>query len=539
MSRAQTLAAAALCVAVALLVAWWFRGDDASHGSASPRPSIVDAVRATPQLALSEPAPVVTPLEPSGASMANAEADMTRVEAPLAAAITNVTVYGYVRPDPRRAALVDDEVYVALTDIDGRRWNARCGSDGAYSISGLTPGEYWLRAGSVLDGQARRRTRLDGTQDAQRIDLELALQREVWIRVVDTQGEPLELALTLVPVATLAPPGEWFDEVRGSLNNPFGVGSFYRNGFAGERRSKHYLGWVSIQSDDPVWVSLVRYQRVLASVQHDGEAELEFIVDPQLEQARSCGLRARFIDARTQTPLAGANFSLESTGMRMSALDEDGGLSVERLDPGLYCVRVSRAGLEGFERRLRLEPGEVRDLGEVMLAPERWIAGVVQAPSGPAAQIEVHYVVLDELTGEPQWQSGLRMTRTGADGSFRIAQLTAQRYQLSIERPGDGLASRRTFVDLRSGPADDVRLELVAGAPLVVWADDRDWQGLTFTVADEHGVVLRDAKLWSPGPFARTLRPGRYSLECRKHGQPIGERREFVLADAPVRFQLP
>jgi hypothetical protein len=463
-------------------------------------------------------------------------------ENPAASAASTITLYGYVRPDPRRSVLQDESITVVVTNALGVRWTAKCAGDGAYSLTGLAPGEYWLSAYSTIDGSGRARAHLAPGTEAQLVDVALKLERDVWIKVVDAQGAPVKFrGVRAVAVATRERPGAWFDAVRGSLNERFGVGNFWDNGHASEKRPPDYFGRVVLYADPPVWISLLNRQFVIDSVRIEpDQTEVVFVVEPGSKLLRAGSLRARFVESGTKTPLSGGSFQIDALATETGSLDEGGALESSHIAPGHVVLRVHKSGLASTELRLRLEPGEVRDLGEIEVDAETWIQGTVHGPDGLEVGANVEHAAVDASTGEPLPHDGSVNWSTTDEGSFRIGGLSRHLYRVTVRPQDKGLARSSKLVDLRSGVGvDGVRFDLVPAVPLVVSSDASDFVDIAYTLRDERGEFVLRSRVWQAEPFALPLAPGRYTLQCERDGAPLGAPHEVVLVDRPVSLQLP
>ena len=138
------------------------------------------------------------------------------------------SVYGRIL-DETGIALDDVEARVWLTDELGERVRADV-EDDRYSADGLVAGRWWLaaRAGGFYERHEEIFLTGDGTP--LRLDVVLERHTVLDVRILTLEGAPLsskpDIRLALLPVATLEPLDEWFFDVEGSVNNPFGVARF-------------------------------------------------------------------------------------------------------------------------------------------------------------------------------------------------------------------------------------------------------------------------------------------------------------------------
>lgn len=532
------LVAFALVALIAAVLAWFAMRDTAdSRASAAPAAT---ALIATP--APAEPAPpdeIASERDaPAGAALESVEPAVSAGEPePIATEATLITLYGFVRAAESGAAL-DGEVNVSVVDRLGTWQNTRASSDGAYSISGLVPGDYWIRAGSIRAGAANTRIALAVNESERRLDLQLVLAPQVLVKLIDRAGAPLAKYETLA-VATLEPPGEWFEEVFGSFNNPFGVGHFWQNGYASERLPDGYLGKLILDVEPPLYVSIVHWQCVVATQRVErGQAEVEFVLDRELPALQSASVRVRFVDAADGTPLATGSVELDGNSMRMLR-PEAGGFGATNIAPGWYELVAKFSGYEGVLRRVLIEPGIENDLGEVRLGREVWIAGVVTDATGAAVAADVDIRLFDEATAKPVRHFVGRGASTEADGSFKIPGLSRARYMLRLRQRDSTWALTSRLVDARNGPVEDVRFELVPGVALVVRPSSDAWRDVRFDVLDANEQLVTSSRLWFEAPQPLLLAPGSYTVVVRANELAEPRRIPVTIANEPVELPLP
>ena len=167
-------------------------------------------------------------------------------------------VYGRVH-DLRGEPIDAPTRWVSFTDSLGQRQNTEAGDDGAYAITGLEPGDWWVRVGFRGYRSPERELQLTLDQPVVRLDFALEPSVVIKVRLVTSEGMPSMDAIReelkgvghVVPVATREAPGDLFTEIRGSLNNRFGVGSFWQNGYYFEPLPPEYYGVIEIGGISP------------------------------------------------------------------------------------------------------------------------------------------------------------------------------------------------------------------------------------------------------------------------------------------------
>ena len=490
---------------------------------APPREIITNELP-TNREAVSTPIP---PTEPADAVPAPAPAD-------------SIHLYGFVLPC-EGADDIGPPVSVAATDRFGVLRRSDVGAEGEYSFANLTSGRYWLRAQSMSAGEVRLVVDLDAAAGDRRVDLRLEPPLEVIVEVVDTLGAPFRGAPVL-GVATSEPPGPWFDEVRGSWNNTFGVGSWADDGFGGVRLPAPAIGRIRLLTPPPVFVSLVHYQCVLGTQRVEaGGSRVRFVLDPASRLLQQGRLRFRLVDATTRAALPRVRVEAHCHTSSEGTTDDEGVCRIQ-LPPGLVELRVQEGKEhEDAERVVRIEPGEEVDLGDIALGPGVEIAGRVvdESGAGIAGSRLLYEPASDKGSSRSQF---LTAVFSNVDGTFRIERLPPAvwriRYSDPKQRP-NGPGAAVVEVDARGGSVANVQLKLVPGVALGVHAADGRWQGVRFTVIDSQGLRILTRPLYGPEPQRVLLAPGGYEVETTIAGVVVATRRAIVIEREPVELALP
>jgi protocatechuate 3,4-dioxygenase beta subunit len=466
-------------------------------------------------------------------------------------------VFGRVT-DPTGAPVADRELAVAFRDAAEDRILAGVGDDGSFAATGLQPGT-WLVACSARGFLTQEHElQISAADRVVRRDLVIEPAVVLRIRVTAPDGRPFHDALRelgewtivgsrLVPVATVAHPGATFDGVRGSLNNPFGVGSYWQNGYRFERLPAEYLGVLVLREDPPVHVSLVLQSAVLATQRVEpGAEEVRFTLDPRdLVRARA-GLVCRAVSAATGEPIEGVDVTLSGTSYFVPATPTDGSgvVRFEGREPGRYELVLRANGLGTHRRDVELEPGAVLDAGTIELAPETWIAGrVVDASGEPApAILELGRVGPDgslAMIRSQMWSSDER-------GSFRIGALEPGDYVVRTQAregrpgyPGPTAASENRCVSTRGGPVEELLLMEVPLGRIVLLHEREDFRDLRIELVDPAGIPRVVARIWQEHRCAFDAPRGAYRLRVLDaSGVPLLER-DLELGPDPVEVTIP
>lgn len=458
-------------------------------------------------------------------------ADLVEAAKDLVRSDEGTTLYGFVvasdgSPSP--------QAYLSATDRFGVVVRGRASDSGAYSIPALAAGPWWIGASSTTREKATTRIEIAAGEREKRLDLRLDVQPSVLVYVVDRDGVASK-GRGLIAVATLEPPGPWFDEIQGSLNNPFGVGQFWQSGLRQEELPPDCLGQLLLSVTPPVFVSLVWYQHVIATQRVEvDQTEVRFVLDGKGLQGAS--LRARFVAAETRAPIDPLMVTLDATATKMGKT-KDGVFEAKGLAPGNYVLRTRANGLENVERRLLIEPGIDVDLGDVAVEPEQWIAGTVVDDEGNGVAIPLRFDRCSELGEAFPFVGSIYTVASEDSGAFRIGNLARGVFKLSSMQANGDTRLVRHIVDTRNGPVENLRLELVRGVPLVVRGRDAEWRHVRYRILGE-GASGNERKLYSESPQPIHLAPGAYEIEAR--GKDGATRRiPIVLDDAPVELELP
>jgi hypothetical protein len=467
-------------------------------------------------------------------------------------------VWGYVLDETGKTPLAaSTSPGVVVTDALGERQVARAGADGAWSISGLESGRWYLSA--FAQERVATDAVLDLTPDVSRVrqDFLLEPQPTVQVKLLAPDGRPFWKALPeqpgnrwlsqLVAVATREPPGERYEGVRGSLNNRFGAGSMWFNGSMGVQLPEEYWGVVRLWEDPPLSLSLVLYHDVLDTKPvAPGQEEVTFTLDPATIDAHLGGVELELVDGDTGVPLAGAMVSLDGRGMAgpRPLTGEDGRVRIDRQCPGLYTLWVHATGKADLRREVDVPRGRVRDLGQVALEAAVPIRGRAVDPSGNGVAVEISVCALPAPGALPDF--GNRRFGGSADGSFEIPSLGPGTWLLQVKDSARGRLQGNAaewmapnlIVDTRGGPVEDLLVPMQPVSAVVVrWTGERT-DDLRVHVLDERGLLRQVSGFYSAAPTRIDLLPGTWRLEVVDGSRLLLAQTSFVLGDEPVVLEL-
>jgi hypothetical protein len=540
MSRARLAFVAALLAAL-IAAAWLVRREPTIERAIAASPAQPERVEHVPSTALATPVPTASVAVASSAREAASTASAARTT-DTASERRGAVVYGFLKRAKGRTFLVDGAV--VLYDRFAERQLANCADDGAYAFSGLAPGQYTLSSRSPRNGWAQAEVIVDENATDKRIDLQLALQPEVVVKVVDETGQPFSIGFGAKAVATAEQPPEWFEELSANTYASNECGSFRPSSPRPSEllgASESELGTLTLDCAPPVFVSLVTYQRPIATKRVEpGDTEVVFTLDRASPALRGGALKMRLVDAATRAAVDALSVVLDGCGIRMLKM-EDGGYRAANLQPGWYRIQVTATGYEGLRRRVLVRPGSDEDLGDLALAHEQWISGVVVDDAGKGSAIDMHWDEYDPVTGPPPHVGAVNGQRSESDGSFKISRLSRGHYILRASwREDSPWAEWSKVVDTRAGPVENVRIELVRGAPLVVRpSDPANARSVRFTILDGSGGSVLSSRLWGPDPRKIMLAPGAYTIEVRAADHAEPKRIPISLSSQLVDLAIP
>ncbi len=452
-----------------------------------------------------------------------------------------------------------ESAVVSLTRSDGERLDVRSDSEGKYNIGPLPPGSQLIRAGATDFHNHEQEVLLPTDEALLRQDFVLRPQQVVRVDLLASSGEPALPALReagislyslgLVPVATRHDPGETFEEVTGSLNNPFGIGSFWQSGRMGRPAGgPATYGTVTLKEDGPAWISLVAAHQVLQKQQIDPTLRLvQFTLDAEDIQQLHGQLLARVVSAEDGTPLAAQahlgeyNFP-NGPGLEVAG---DGDVHFDNQVPGKRWLIVQAEGRATLTKQVLLDRGQTLDLGDLVLSKPVQLAGTVKTAAGQPIKAVLRWGAYDLATQKVSWERE-KYAQSKADGSFRIPDLSpgiwlVQAQGLPARSPSPFDPKSRSLAVRVDASADSVQgIELVMFATTAIT--------LTFEGAAEPWPAvyaydsqgLRSAATWL-GQYGKEsqlhLPPGDFELVVRRDGIEL-ERRHLTVGEEPQRIDF-
>jgi len=466
-----------------------------------------------------------------------------------------VVVHGLVT-DTAGVALEGAVVWV--TRDDGEQHRVRADDRGRYALTGVALGTRRVTAMKGDHHLAEAILELTADVPLLRHDFRLVPEQVVRVLLVTPDGRAalpvlreakVELwRLDCVPVATREEPGATFTGVEGSLNNRFGIGTFWQNGgFGRPDHGPECYGTVSLHEDSPAWLSLVAAHQVLRTQRIDPSTqEVTFVVTPK-DFDLSGEVGATLVAAEDGAPLAGTAFLSEyAAGMGPSVqVGEDGRVHFEDAKPG-ECWLVARVpGRAPARRRVSVVRGERLELGSLPMYPPVELSGRVCGEDGSGIQAVLRWGRLDPASGGVSWASGYSL-KSEVDGGFRISGLEPGIWV--VKSPGlparpprpfdDSQSSSPVRVDASLASVDDLRIELHPTVAVTLVCEQLTEPWIRACAYDSAGLPANSA--WPGRWLTETplrLVPGEYELVVTRADREL-ERRLLVVGRESQRIEL-
>lgn len=256
-------------------------------------------------------------------------------------------------------------------------------------------------------------------------------------------------------------------------------------------------------------------------------------------RARS-SLRLRVLAAESGLPVG----QVLMHGPRCFGSHPGSELVLENVRPGAFELTISAPGR--IPRRIEtiLEPGRMRDLGDVRLAKSLAIRGIVHGPDDRSAKGSL--LVLGRFLPEQgvvTWTEN-RWVRSGPGGHFLFEEIAPGRYLLRCDRIDDPLASgdflhkgsAGVWIDVLFRDVDDVRIDLESMVEVIIPGRPADAETHSLRIHDESGYELRSEWVLS-SPHSVWLVRGRYEVAWWSNERELG-RLELYVRDESIQLEL-
>jgi hypothetical protein len=223
-----------------------------------------------------------------------------------------------------------------------------------------------------------------------------------------------------------------------------------------------------------------------------GQREITFTLDPKEADAKCGTVKLRLVDAATGAPIPGAIVAL---GVFHTASDAEGRVESPVL-AGIHTMQVDERDHEWVWTRVKVQPGELLDLGDFPLS------GVIAAKGRVLGVDPIRHgmtiVSWTDLSRQrfPQAIGHNVREYCDANGNFQIKRLGRSRYLLTARDESGNLAQR--LLDTTSGgSAPFLELQLQP-ATAVVLVNSEPTGSFTVVAVDERQQT-RNAVAVAPG----------------------------------------
>jgi len=311
----------------------------------------------------------------------------------------------------------------------------------------------------------------------------------------------------------------------------------------------------------PLYVSACVRNFVLESkLVEPGTEEVSFTVT--LNQLKSCfgEVRLRVVDAVTEQPIEGCevNFLGPDNGGDGYRLGAQAAAVFECIPAGPMPLAVLAIGHAAISTQIRVEAGQVNDLGTFRMEPAVSIRGTITDPTGkPLARPGIGLVPLDEYKTDQRlgslWNnnydfdlidSGSSLFAIGANeaGEFAALNLKRGRYLLRMIYGWSGKRDwiiHPLIVDTTGGSVEGLRVEAQIATPVRVRLDRDAPEDAWMRIFDSDQNPVRDedfSRNLPTGPFP--ILPGSYSCVVYFNGVEHAKL-NLDVGSSPVTLEIP
>jgi hypothetical protein len=313
-------------------------------------------------------------------------------------------------------------------------------------------------------------------------------------------------------------------------SSPMSVGTWRSNrgsdrprGRVGSDLPERYAGVLEVPERRAAHVAVVLKDQVLArGTLAPGQAELELTVDPAAWIGSLATLRLQVVDpAGKPVPTAKVGVNDAQSWGQPRDVDGDGRFEQAQLLPGLFQLSVNAPGVAMVPYSVRLAPGTVTDLGQLVVQPQRTVTIVVRdAPEGEGLSVSVQ-----PLDPAPRAELTARSLRPSLVRGKGTVGLVDGRYRLLVS----GRGGARVEFDTRA--LGEAPLEVTLQPEATLEIDPTAAAGPTrLLLRSAEGAVVLDRWVTWRTRWRQPLLPGTYSATI----QPLqGEVREQLVVVGP------
>jgi hypothetical protein len=432
----------------------------------------------------------------------------------------------------------------------------------AYHVDGISPGR------AKVNIKARGYEPFSEARDIreapreQKLDFDLQPCASVLIRLFTPDGRPLLDALRadgsfaapppIKIVATDDHPGSRIPLVDAIARSDYATARMVVALWPSDGKDpRGYSQYVDLSAALPCYLSACRSSTVLATRRVlAGKKEVALAVSLDELHAGVGSAHLRVVDAGDTSLLEAADATLHSPanegrqGRRPHDAYDDlsrtgGDISFTDLEPGAYTLTLSAPGHERMQERVRIEPGQITELGTYRLARSSLIEGTVLHK---ARAVSHAFIELLPMVGDAVSTSGVaKRGFSDEDGHFQFDGVGQHKYFVRASNFEEVI--RPTVVDASGGDVLGLVLQLERGTVvdirLIPPPSEVDPRGLEYEVAvfDDQHRPIATRTFSSQGETGLPLLPGSCSLEAMLRGVRITSQ-SFEVESAALELKI-
>lgn len=438
--------------------------------------------------------------------------------------------------------------------FESEQWPSRSGDTEkglGFVARGLRPGAWTVGATAPACVPFESQIELGASPIRLRYDIALRKATITFVKFRTPEGELfLETARKQVPnlhwrvapiaVATAQRPGPRLRSTESAGHDRHAIGSWEWRNSSNARINVEVPegcdGFLVTHVAPPFFASAVVRDEILQTKEVTKTNEtVTFSIDVGEMRSRLSTVRLRVVDSdKKPIPDVQVELNDRQSGGGGKTSSADGTVVLENYPPGLLVLEIYASAYAHVEQYVRLVPGQVVDLGDIVLDPATSIEGRLLGPDGLPIAGSVSHFFLETITFPQPLDFAGSGVATEADGRFRFAAARRGRYLLIGS--DDGHAKRSLIVDTTSGPVRNVDLVLGPGTRVTFDAAAADVDCL-MQLRDSAGTLLVSHRVWGSGRWAMTLAQGAYTLTVFDDDRLL-RTRPFSVGPAPMHVRV-
>jgi hypothetical protein len=432
-------------------------------------------------------------------------------------------------------------------------------SAGAYSVAGLHAQRYVVGLGSSGWRHEQVDVGIDAQPALQQRDFTVHSNARVLIRILGTDGTPLigiedkhEFAGNRLraytspraPAARLDPDG-LVRQASSEYGRFTGHWTLLREH---PDIGADCLGEVEFYEPLPLFVSLVCGTAVVATRElTELPPEIVFTLDPSALRSQLAGLRVRLLQPDGKTPVTQGDLELFADSSNSAKADSEGRLELRDKLPGRYALTLRAAGCGWRVTSVVLEPGQILDLGDVVLAPGPNFSLRFVFPEG--RQDQVMFVLKPEQPGDPLATLGAMDNSsygTGDRDPYPLSGFEPGTYELRVLGLGDPrdhesrhLGARPMRVVIGDGAQSEIVVKIEPTTEICLLPPHETTGISRWIVSTADGLPCRRVRIEGRAPTRIGLVPGEYTIaRIDPQTNSLGKAQAFTVVDSFLALEL-